>query len=205
MPSMCSGVVKTCEATGALSLQSSSGSSPASRTGTVKAKNCVMTSRPSQRLSTLADIPVFFLPASPLSASSLPTGCPPKILANAASLAKHVLMLATVEHRSTGVTGEIPDAFASVSAKLAARYVAAQTAQSHRKDAESRNATGALRMLASLLPIAGHSSFFPAALRAVASSMTATSGALTKPAHAAAARSLASATARPAVASGGRA
>eukprot|EP00964_Phaeocystis_antarctica_P014703 scaffold8123_cov66-Phaeocystis_antarctica.AAC.12 len=113
-PSTCSGVVKYCAPTGALRRQTRSGTMPVRRIGSVKTKNCVMTSRPNQRVSTVGDSPAFFSPGLSLL---------PNILANAASLARHMPMLAAVLHRSTGVAGEAPRAKAMLSTMLAVAYV----------------------------------------------------------------------------------
>ena len=131
----------------------------------------------------MGDSPAFFSPGLSLL---------PNILANAASLARHMPMLAAVLHRRTGVAGEAPRAKAMLSTTLAVAYVREYTAQIQRNEADEKNLTGPLEMLESLLPIAAHRSFLPAALSVIASSMTATSGAQMEPAHTAAPRSLTS-------------
>mmetsp|Transcript_10104 Transcript_10104/g.25184 ORF Transcript_10104/g.25184 Transcript_10104/m.25184 type:complete len:256 (+) Transcript_10104:150-917(+) len=180
-PSTCSGVVKYWAPTGALRRQTKSGTTPVSRIGNVKTKNCVITSRPNHRVSTVGDSPAVFWPGLSLL---------PNILANAASLARQMPMLANVLLISTGVAGEAPRARAMLSTTLAVAYVRAYTAQIQRNEADEKNLTGAFAMFASLLPIAAHRSFLPAALSVIASSMTATSGAQIEPAHTAAPRSV---------------
>ena len=97
-------------------------------------------------------------------------------------------MLAAVEHRRTGVAGFAPIDFEMVSTAFAVAYVAAYTAQSHRKEAENMKEMGPCRIEMSLSPIAFHKPFLPAALSVMASSMTATRGAAVMAAPAPAAR-----------------